>query len=63
MILFVDLLAYSRLDKDFLLKDIYNLGQLMNKVAFEEGFTSIDTITLRRKLDLLLSKLETASRR
>ena len=63
IILIVHLPVKTRVENDYLLKDIENLRQLMIKVAFEEGFTSINTIKLSRRLDLLLSKLETANQR
>ncbi len=58
IILFVDLPVKTRVENDSLLKDIENLRQLMIKVAFEEGLTSINTIKLSRRLDFLLNKYQ-----
>lgn len=58
IILFVDLHVKTRVENDSLLKGIENLRQLMIKVAFEEGFTGINTIKLSRRLDFLLSKYQ-----
>ncbi|WP_303981833.1 aspartyl-phosphate phosphatase Spo0E family protein [Niallia circulans] len=56
--MFVDLPVKTRVENDSLLKDIENLRQLMIKVAFEEGLTSINTIKLSRRLDFLLNKYQ-----
>lgn len=60
IILHFDLHVYINPKNDALLIEIENIREMMIKVAFEEGFTSSNTIRISKRLDLLLNKLKLA---